>query len=177
MFKSSDVAYWKSSNLNNISFIFDIWYGFCYNCLFWFIKSLKKHTQFDLGLGCAKDGDPHSESFYISRTLSKTKNLTSFLNISLCNFGTGYGCEHIGFTYYFNPKSTGDVFQVPSVPSKKSSNFCNNFSNSLRCIYVRWWHWVSITLCKSEFSYLASKIARNVLVAVQTCSDSYNTST
>ena len=68
-------------------------------------------------------GADHSESFATSRNPNKTKRSTSFLNISLCNFGTGYGREYIDFTYCFNWKSTGSFSQVPSVPLDKFSDF------------------------------------------------------
>ena len=131
--------------------IFGIGYGFCFNCLFRFLSSLRKHIRFDLGLVWAKDRDPHSESFATLRAPSRTRRSTSFLNIYSCNFSTGYGRKHICFAYYFNWNSTGYVFQLPSVPSNNSSNFCNNFSSSLRCVIVKCWHWFSITLCKSYF--------------------------
>ena len=150
---------------------------FCFNCLFRFLKSLRKHTWFYLGLGCAKDGASHSESFATSRTHSRNKRSTTFLNISSCTFGTGYARKHIGFASYFNSKSTGSIFQVPSVSLNNYSNFCNHFSNSLHCVIVRFLHWVSITLCKSACSYLASNITRNCLVSVRTCYDSYTYST
>ena len=38
--------------------------------------SLSKCTRFDLGLGCAKDGDTNSVSFASSRTPSSTKGST-----------------------------------------------------------------------------------------------------
>ena len=56
---------------------------------------------------------------------------------SSCTFRTGYGLEYIGFTSSFNSKSTGSVFQVPSVPLNNSSNFCDNCKNSLCCVIVR----------------------------------------
>ena len=115
----------KPSNLNNISFIFGIGYGFLFNCLFRFLKSLGKRTRFYLGLGCAKDGAPHSESFTTSVTHTRTKRPTSLLNIYSCTFSTGYGCDNIGFKFSFNLKSTESVFQVSSVPSNKSLNLCN----------------------------------------------------
>ena len=70
MFKSSDIAYLKPSNFNNISLVLSIGYGLGFNCLFKVIKSLRKHNRFFLGLGCAKDGDRHSESFDFSSTYS-----------------------------------------------------------------------------------------------------------
>ena len=81
-------------------------YGFCFNFLFKFLKSFRKRTQFGLGLGCAKDGAAHSESFYTSSTPSKTKRSTYFLEISPCNFGTGYGLNHTGFAFSFRFKPT-----------------------------------------------------------------------
>ena len=78
IFKSSDVAYWKPSNFNNISLIFGIGYGFCFIFLFRFLKSLGKRKQFDLGLGWVKDGAPHSESFDTTRNPSITTRSTSF---------------------------------------------------------------------------------------------------
>ena len=81
------------------------------------MKSLIKCTQFDLGLGREKDDPPHSESFATPKTPSRSKCSTYFLNISSCNFGTGYGRENIGFASSFNVNSTGYFFQVPSVPS------------------------------------------------------------
>ena len=65
MFKSSDAAYWEPSYFNNVSLILGVGYGLHCNCFLRFIKSLRRRTQFDLGLGCAKDGDPHSEFFDI----------------------------------------------------------------------------------------------------------------
>ena len=78
MFKSSDIAYWKNSNLNKILLILGIGCGLCFNCLFRFIKSLIKHTQFDLALVYLKDEDPYHESFDMSRTISLTQNPTPF---------------------------------------------------------------------------------------------------
>ena len=63
---------------------------------------LSKRIQFYLGLGCVQDGAPHSESFAASSTHSRNERPTSFLNISLCTFGTGYGRKHIGFVSSFN---------------------------------------------------------------------------
>ena len=102
---------------------------------------------------------------------SRTKRSTSFLNISLCNLGTGCGLKNIGFTLSFNSKSTGSVFQVPSIPSNNSSKFCNYFSNSLRCTSVIFWGWFSIRLFKYAFSDLASKMTFKCLLEVHTCSD------
>ena len=148
------MAYLKPSNFNTILFILGTGCGLCFNCLFRFLKSLRKPTWFYLGLGYSKDGATHSESLGSSRTPSRTNRSTSFLKISLCNFSIGYGFEHIGFTFYFNSKYDGCVFQVPSVPSNNSSDFCSNFSDSLRCDSVRYPHWFSITLFKSAFWYL-----------------------
>ena len=63
-----------------------------------------------------------------SRPTSGTKMLTYFFNIYYCTFGTGYGLEHIDFTYYFNSKSTGYIFQGGNDPSNKSSIFYNKFA-------------------------------------------------
>ena len=82
MFKLSGVSYWKPYTFNNISFIFGIGYCFWFNCLFKFLNSLRKYTRFDLGLGCAKDGAPHSESFATSRNTSRNKLSTSFWTFS-----------------------------------------------------------------------------------------------
>ena len=109
-------------------------YGFCSNCLFRFLKALRKHTRFYLGLGYEKDGDHHSESFDSSSNPSRTKRSNYFLKISSCNFSTGYGRENIGFTSYFSSESTGSVLQVLSVISSNSSNHCNNSINSLYCV-------------------------------------------
>ena len=121
------VAYWKPFNFNNISLIIGIGYGFHFNYLFRFLKSLIRILLFNLGLGCAKYGDPHSESFYTSRTPNRTKFSTSFLKLYSCTFGTGYGRSCIVFASSFNLNSTGSVFQVPSVPLNNSSNICNYF--------------------------------------------------
>ena len=136
--------------------------------MFRFLKSLIKRTQF--GLGCSKDGAPCSDSFAISRAPIRTKRSTSFFNISVCSFDTGYGLNHIGIASSFNLNYTGAVLQVPSIPWNNFSIFCNSFSNSLRFIYVRCWHLFSISLFKSSFSYLESKITRNLLLEVRTCS-------
>ena len=124
-----------------------------------------------LGLGCAKYEDPHSESFDFSRIPSRTKHSTHFLDISSCTFGTIYGIENIGFTYYFNSKSTWYFLQVPSFTSTNSSDFFNDLSNSLHCVSVKCFHWFFITLFKSALSYSASIIIFNRLVEVNTCSD------
>ena len=118
MFRSIDVAYWKPSNLNKISLIFGIWHGLCFNYLFGFLKSIINHNRFALGLGCAKYRDPYSELFAFWWNISRNKRSTSFLNIYFCTFGNGFG-----FTYSFNPVSTGYFSQVPSVPSNNSSVF------------------------------------------------------
>ena len=128
-FKPSEKAYWKPSKFNNISLILGIGYGFCFNCLFRLLNSLRKQTRFDLGLGWAKYEARHSESFSNSKTPNRTKCQTYFLRISSCTFGTGYGWDQIGVTFSFNSNSTRYVFQVPIVPSKNSLNLCNNFSN------------------------------------------------
>ena len=60
MFKSNDVSYLKLSYFNNIPLILGTGYGLRFNCLFIFLMSLRKYTQFDLGLGYAKYWDPHS---------------------------------------------------------------------------------------------------------------------
>ena len=171
MFKSSGVAYWKPSNFNNITLILGIGYGLRLNYLSIFLSSLRKYTQFDLGLGCAKDGATHSGSFTSSRTYSRNKCPTSFFNISSCTFVTVYGFEHIGFAPSFHVKSTRSILQVPSVSSNNSSNFCNDFRNSLRYVSVRCWHWFVITLFKYLFYYLSSKITRNRLFKVRTFSN------
>ena len=147
--------------------------GFSFYCWFRFLKSLSKHTIFDLGLGSAKDGDPHSESFATSSNPSITKPPTTLLNIYLFTLGTGYGRNQIGFEYSFKLNSTGSVFRMPSVPSNNSSKICNNFKNSLRCVVVKCWHWFSITLLKSDFSYLAYDIKLNRCVSVRICYDTY----
>ena len=100
--------------------ILGIGYDLRFNFLFRFIKSLRKHTRFDLGLGCAQDGVPHYEMFALSRTTIRNKRSTYF---SLCSFGTVHDLEHIVFTSYFNLKYTGSVIHVPSVPSNNSPNF------------------------------------------------------
>ena len=121
---------------------------FCFNYLFIFLKSLSKHNMFDLCLGCVKDGSPHYELFTSSRTPSRTKRSTSFLNIYSFTFGTGCGLNNISFASSFNSKYTGSVFQVPSFLSNNYSKKLNNFSNSLRCVYVICWNWFSINLFK-----------------------------
>ena len=88
MFKSADIAYLKPSNFNNILLIFGIGSSFHFNCLFRFLKSLRKIARFDLGLGCVKDRNPHSESFATSRNPISTNRSTSFLKISSFTFGT-----------------------------------------------------------------------------------------
>ena len=120
-----------------MSFIFGIGYGSRFNCLFRFLKSLRKLNCSDLGLGCAKYGDTHSESFATSRIPNRTKRSTPFLKMSSCTYCTGYDCKYIGFSSSFDPKYTGSVPQFPSIPSKNSLNLCHNFSNSLCCVIVK----------------------------------------
>ena len=153
--------------------VFGIGYNFWLNGLFRFLNALRTITCFYLGLGFAKDEAPHSESFYYSSNTNRIKRSTYFLKVYACTFITGYGLEHIGFESSFNLKCTGSVFKVSSVPLNKSSKFCASFSNLKRCVVYKCWHWVSMTLCKSDFSYLAYNITRNNLVTVRTFSDSY----
>ena len=77
MFKRTEVAYWKTSNFNNISLILGIGYGLRFNCLFMFLRTLIKRTWVDLGLGCAKHGAPYSDFFALSRNPSRNKCSTS----------------------------------------------------------------------------------------------------
>ena len=63
---------------------------YIFGWLFKFLKSLRKCSKLVLGLGCLKYGAPHSELFAISRTPSRNKLSTSYLNIFPCTFGTGY---------------------------------------------------------------------------------------
>ena len=116
IFKSRDLAYWKPSTFNNTSFIFGIGYGFRFNCLFIFLRSLRKRTWFDLGLRWEQNWTPHYESFSTLRTHNMTKYSTFFLKTSPCTFSNGYFYKHTGFVPSFISKSTGSVFQVPSVP-------------------------------------------------------------
>ena len=95
-----------------------------------------KRTLFYLALGYEKDGDPHYMLLSLSRTTRRTKLPTSFMDISPCTFGTGYGLKHIGFESFFKSEHNGTVFQVPSVLTNNSSYYCNNFSNFLRCTSV-----------------------------------------
>ena len=95
--KSSDVAYWETSNFNKILLILWIIYGLGFNCLFRLLKLLIKVTQFYLGLYREKYGATLSELVDLSRYPSRTKRSTYFLNIVLCTFGTLYGLEHIGY--------------------------------------------------------------------------------
>ena len=118
-------------------------------------------------LGCGKYGAPHYESFGFLITPSRTKHSTSFLNIFSCTFVTRYGKKHIGLSFCFNLKATGSVFNVPSVPSKNSSNFSKNLSKYLCCSYIKYWGLFSIYLFKSNFSYLTYKIIHNHLVEVR----------
>ena len=78
-------------------------------------------SRFVLGLGFTKYGAPYSVWFYFSSTPRRTKPSTYFLNIHSCTFVTRYGFERIGFALYFNLKTTGYVFEPPSVPSDNSS--------------------------------------------------------
>ena len=127
MFKSSDITYLKPSGFNYFSLILRIGYSLFFSCLFKFLKSLRKCTCFALRLVCERYGAPHSELFYLLRNPSRTKWSVFFLNNYLCNFVTGYCFYYIGFEFYFNSKSTGCFFRVPSVTSKNASNFCDNF--------------------------------------------------
>ena len=116
---------------------FGIGYGFSFNFLFKFLKSVRKLTQFYLGLGCANYGAPHYESLSPPSNTSRIKLSTYFLNISSCTFDTGYVRDYTAFTSSLNSKYTGSVFQLPSFPLKNSSNICNNFGNLLHCVIVK----------------------------------------
>ena len=56
-----------------LNFILGIGYGLRFNYLFRFLKSLRKSTRFVLGLVYENYGAPHSESFDMPRTPSRTK--------------------------------------------------------------------------------------------------------
>ena len=98
-------------------------------------------------------------------------------NASLCNFITGYGCEHIGLTFNYNSKYNGYVFCVISVLLNNYLFFCKNSSRSFRWYYVKWWHCYFITLFKYDFLYLDYNILNNHLLEVQKSSDSNTHST
>ena len=76
--------------------------------------------NFDLGLGCSKEGAPNYDSLAFSSTSSSTNHSTSFLGIPSLKFSNGYGLKHIIFASSFNSNSTGSVFQVTSVPLNNS---------------------------------------------------------
>ena len=116
------------------------------------------------GLGCGKDGAPNSESFDFLRTSSITNCLPVFLNISLCTFVTVYGSNPIGLAFYFNSKSTGSVFHVPSVPWNKYLRFCKRLSKYFHWSSVKFCHLFFITLFKPDFSYLVSNTIPNRLL-------------
>ena len=83
-------------------------------------KSLRKHTKFIFGLGCAKYGSTHSESFYFKINPSRTKLSTYLLNIYPCNFGTGYYRKNIVLKLSFNLKYTRYILHVTSVTLNNS---------------------------------------------------------
>ena len=63
-------------------------------------------------------------------------------------------------------------------PSTKFSiqqlfDFCNNWTHSLKFSYVKYWHFLFITLFKTTLYYLMSYILHNHLEEVQMYSDSY----
>ena len=168
VFKSSDISNWKPFNFNSIPLVFGMGCDSRFNWLFKFLKSLIKRTWFDLGLGCVKYWDLHYGSFNSSRTRNRNKLPTYFLDISLCNFGTWCGRKLIGLVFSFNFKFNISVFRVPSVPSNRSSNLCNTFSNSLHCASVRCWNYFSYPYVNLPFC-LSSNITHNCLVSFCTC--------
>ena len=151
------------SNINNVSFILGIVYILNFSWWFKSLRSLRKITLFVLCLGCAKYWSPHSESFEFLNTTCIIRLYTSFLNISYFTFGTIHGIENIEYSISFDYNYIGSIFQVPSVTLKNYSNFCNNLSNLSSFSSIKCWHWFLVTLFKSTFSYLASKITRNFL--------------
>ena len=126
MFRSSDAAYLKHSNINKISLILDIGYDLRFNYLFIFLKSLRKRTQSVLSLGCEKYGAPHYESFSLSRNPSWTKILTTFLEF----LHLPLIMDMVSNILASNPILIY-VFRVTSVSSNNSLKFCNNFRNLL----------------------------------------------
>ena len=78
IFKSIGPTYWKPSYLSNILLILGLVYGLRLSWLFEFLNSLRIFTLSVLGLGCAKDGSPHSDPFGLSSTPSITKRYISF---------------------------------------------------------------------------------------------------
>ena len=155
-----------------ISLILCIGYGLRYNCLFIFLRSLRKLTQFYLGLGCANHGAPHYYYFALSRNPKITKNSTDF-KIFLCVTLVRDMSSKISASNTLLTWIVMDLFSRFQVFYQNNcSNFCINVRNLLRCVSVRCWHWFFMTLFKSAFSYLASKITRNNLVEVRTFSNS-----
>ena len=111
-------------------------------------------------------GVPYSYCYAGFNTLISTIRISSFHNVSLLMCGTGYYILLKGLAYGFILISTGYVFHLPSVPSKRSLeslsrrrrmnssfayNLCSNCSISLRLEFS-----FSLSRIYNSFSCLSS---------------------
>ena len=128
-------------------------------------------------LGLCKGWVPPFRSILLFNNSRRKKCLTSFLDIPLCNFGTGYGCEHISLTFNYNSKYNGFFFCVTSVPLNNYLIFCKNPSRYFCWSSVKCWHCYFITLFKYDLLYLDYNILNNHLLEVRKSFDSNTYST
>ena len=123
MFRSRDVAYMNPSSFSSISCILGIGKG----CLFIHLFSSHKSAS-DLkepsGLFIVNMGHAHLDLFILC-TIPSLHNLsTSALSLMVWECGNGYCLAGYGSAFgSFNSISTGSVYQVPTVPSNRCSNF------------------------------------------------------
>ena len=117
-----DVAKVNPFKLVSISCILGI--GNATLCSFEF-KTLKSDTTLTVPFffGMMKDGDWYSEATWGFKTPKSHRRCISFFSVASCILGTENGASWKGLAPSLSLKLTGSVFQSPSVPSNKCSNF------------------------------------------------------
>ncbi len=117
MFKSKVVAYVMPSSSCNVVLILGIGYGLRTMRLLSSLKSDIVRTVWSF-LGIMKEGEAHLDNGCHFNTPIAISRSISFMRVSLCTFGIGYGLPWYGLAPSFNSIEKGSNFQSPSVPSK-----------------------------------------------------------
>ena len=92
-----------------------------------------------LGLGCAKDGAPNSDSFDLSRNPNRTKRSTYFKKFLRVPSVLDMILNILNLNNFL-VQSILYLFLGAKWSIKSSSSFYNSLSNSLSCVSVKFWH-------------------------------------
>src|SRR6476620_8046959 len=123
MLRSSEVAHMKPSSFWSMSWILGIGKGCLLILLFSSLRSAKERRD-PSGLLIVNIGQAHSEWLIFLKIPCLHNLSTSSLSFCSWEYGTGYGFAWYGAAVEsLRTRSTGSVFQVPTVPSYRCSYF------------------------------------------------------